>query len=231
MATADRRRTPSGVDLIIALALIWGFDAAVFAAIVLAFGLKEEAASPAAWLLGALLQWAWAFAVCWYFACRKYRRSFAEGFSIRRVPAAAILMGAAIGILAAALASVLVWHFSQGKGAAPETAVTPTATALFCLMMLSVPVVEEIYYRSFIYGVLERKTGPALAILIVALWFGTAHLTQTYGVWALVPFPYIMGVILTLLRHRTRSLVPSFACHWAYNATLVAGALIQFASD
>ena len=164
-------------------------------------------------------------AVCGFVVCRRHRLGFREGFAVRPVSLATLVWNVATGILAASAATALVLHFAPKEPATAQAAVTPAATALFCVMMLTVPVAEELYYRGFVYGVLARRLRPLVAIPLIAFWFGLAHLAQTQGLLALVPFPFIMGAVLAWFRHRSGSTIASFACHWAYNATLVAAAL------
>jgi len=225
MSIQPRERQPALGEAAIAIGIIWAFDLAVFAGAALLAMREPDKPDVVPWLIGALVQWAWAMAVCGFVVCRRHRLGFREGFAVRPVPLATLVWNAATGILAASAATALVLHFAPKEPATAQAAVTPAATVLFCVMMLTVPVAEELYYRGFVYGVLARRLRPVFAIPLIAFWFGLAHLAQTQGLLALVPFPFIMGAVLAWFRHRSGSATASFACHWAYNATLVAAAL------
>jgi len=218
---APRQAELGWSDLVIALAVVWAFDVLVVVGRDMVAG--PEGAGPAALYLGASLQWAWAFGVCWFIARRSHGRPFGEGLAIRRVRGAAVGASAALGVVAALAVLALRARFPH-EGA-PGPSPTPAAWALGVFALLAFPFAEEIYYRGFVFGILARKTGPPAAIGIVTLWFVVAHLEQMLGDWVAFGGAFVMGAVLTLQRHVSGSLVPSLVCHWSYNATLVAAAL------
>ena len=83
------------------------------------------------------------------------------------------------------------------------------------------PLMEEIFFRGFLYPVLARRTGVVLAILFTALPFGAIHYFQ-YKSWAAVLLVTLVGVVLTTVRAVTKSVAASFLVHAGYNGTLMA---------
>jgi uncharacterized protein len=82
------------------------------------------------------------------------------------------------------------------------------------------PLMEELFFRGFLYPVLQRHTGRFLAVLLTALPFGLMHYVQ-YRSWGAVLVITLVGVVLTVVRAVTNSVAASFLVHVGYNATLM----------
>lgn len=82
------------------------------------------------------------------------------------------------------------------------------------------PLMEELFFRGFLYPVLLRRTGLISAVLLTSLPFGLMHYLQ-YKSWAAVLVITLVGVVLTLVRAVTNSVAASFLVHVGYNATLM----------
>jgi uncharacterized protein len=82
------------------------------------------------------------------------------------------------------------------------------------------PLMEELFFRGFLYPVLARRAGVPLAVLLTALPFGLMHYLQ-YKSWAAVLVITLVGVVLTVVRAVTKSVSASFLVHIGYNATLM----------
>jgi CAAX protease family protein len=83
------------------------------------------------------------------------------------------------------------------------------------------PLMEELFFRGFLYPVLARRTGMTLAVVLTALPFGLVHYLQ-YKSWAAVLVIALVGVVLTVVRAATKSVAASFLVHVGYNGTLMA---------
>jgi hypothetical protein len=92
-------------------------------------------------------------------------------------------------------------------------------TAAFAIT--SGPLMEELFFRGFLYPVLRRRMGVGLAIVLTALPFGLMHLVQYGYAWGAVLIIFLVGVILTVVRAVTGSVACSFLAHVGYNATLM----------
>jgi hypothetical protein len=108
---------------------------------------------------------------------------------------------------------------------------TRSLTFLAVFGMFFAPLLEEIMFRGFFFTALNDLASPRLAVPCTALLFALLHAPQLWGSWAAVALIFVLGFILSLARHRSNSLIPSFIIHTAYNSTLfgvsVIGALLQ----
>jgi uncharacterized protein len=82
------------------------------------------------------------------------------------------------------------------------------------------PLMEELFFRGFLYPVLARRTGAVPAILVTAVVFGAIHSPQYGYSWAVLII-FLVGVVLTTVRAITKSVASSFLAHVGYNAILM----------
>jgi membrane protease YdiL (CAAX protease family) len=87
------------------------------------------------------------------------------------------------------------------------------------------PLMEELFFRGFLYPVIARRMGAVWGILLTALPFGVMHYAQ-YKSWSAVLIIVLVGVVLTTVRAVTKSVASSFLAHVGYNATLMTLAAI-----
>ena len=79
------------------------------------------------------------------------------------------------------------------------------------------PIVEELVFREGIQGSLERSGKPFwLAAVVSALCFGLIHLNP-----AQVPFAFVMGLILSVIYHKTGNAVVTSIIHILINSMAV----------
>jgi membrane protease YdiL (CAAX protease family) len=98
-------------------------------------------------------------------------------------------------------------------------------TTAWLMMVFGVslaPLMEELFYRGFLYPVLARRLGVAIATVITAAAFALMHSSQLGNAWAPLLILFVVGLVLTIVRIVTRSVVPSFLIHVGYNATIFA---------
>jgi len=88
------------------------------------------------------------------------------------------------------------------------------------------PLMEELFFRGFLYPVLARRMGMFWSILVTALLFGVIHSPQYGYSWAAVLIVCLVGVVLTTVRALTKSVASSFLAHVGYNGTLMVLAAI-----
>lgn len=93
------------------------------------------------------------------------------------------------------------------------------------------PLFEEIIFRGFLFKVLSDMRGVAVAVPVTAFLFALLHVPQLWGSWAGVALVFLVGYILSLMRERSNSLIPSLIIHTSYNGMLfgvfVVSALVQ----
>jgi uncharacterized protein len=82
------------------------------------------------------------------------------------------------------------------------------------------PLMEELFFRGFLYPVLARWLGRVAAVVLTALPFGMIHYFQ-YKSWAAVLVVTLVGVVLTTVRAVTKSVSASYLVHAGYNGTLM----------
>jgi uncharacterized protein len=91
------------------------------------------------------------------------------------------------------------------------------------------PLMEELFFRGFLYPVLARRTGAVAGVLITGIVFGLIHSPQYGYSWAAVLIVCMVGVVLTMVRAITKSVASSVLAHVGYNGALMA--LIALATD
>jgi sodium transport system permease protein len=85
----------------------------------------------------------------------------------------------------------------------------------FLVFVALIPVVEELAFRGFILGGLQRRFTPWKAIVLSAFLFALYHM----NVFQFVP-TFLMGVVLGLLAVRSRSIWPGVLLHALNNGIL-----------
>jgi uncharacterized protein len=90
------------------------------------------------------------------------------------------------------------------------------AYAIAVLGILFAPFMEELFFRGLLYPVLARRLGVAASVLLTAGLFGIIHYPE-YKAWGPVLVVFLVGVILAIVRARTRSVAASFVVHAIYN--------------
>lgn len=89
------------------------------------------------------------------------------------------------------------------------------------------PLMEELFFRGFLYPVIARRLGMFGGILITSMAFSLLHGDQLKYSWAAVLIIFLVGVALTTVRAVTKSVAASFLLHVGYNGTL---SLLMFAA-
>jgi len=82
------------------------------------------------------------------------------------------------------------------------------------------PLMEELFFRGFLYPVLVRRIGVGRAVILTAAAFGLIHAPQLGRAWGPVLVVFLVGLALTLARAVTKSVAPGFLMHVAYNGTI-----------
>ena len=98
---------------------------------------------------------------------------------------------------------------------APWLAAPVLASALRVLAVgILGPIAEELIFRGWFFGALQKKTGAAAAIALTAA--GWAALHYSYN-WAVMGVILVDGLLLGLARRTTRSVYPPIVMHMLYN--------------
>jgi len=213
-----------GVDLLIGVSIVWGFELSLGALLGICLGRSAEL--PINVLLATLVSGLVTALVTWHLVCWNYEKSFTEGFRITRPTKNSVLRAVLIGLVLAVAAAVLAGHFSTGKHFFVRMVSKPGGMTCFVLLALLLPPLEEMYYRGFLFPIIEKRLGAVPAVLIVIVWFGAAHALQSLDDLIAVPIVVVLGSVLTIQRHVTGSLTASLVTHWSYNLCAVTMGLL-----
>lgn len=96
-------------------------------------------------------------------------------------------------------------------------------TAAFIMLGFGVfiaPLVEELFFRGLLYPALNKLAGTAVSIAVTSALFALLHGSQLAFSWAPLLSLFLVGLALTLVRARYRSVTASTLVHMAYNGTL-----------
>jgi membrane protease YdiL (CAAX protease family) len=94
------------------------------------------------------------------------------------------------------------------------------AWALGILSVTLAPLMEELFFRGFLYPVLARSLGLPVAVFLTALAFASLHGAQLLFSWGPVLVIFLVGVVLTMVRAKTNSVAAGVLIHMAYNGTI-----------
>jgi len=161
---------------------------------------------------------------------KKYQRRFWQALKWVRDPHPAVIYLAGGAGLAVG-AQLTMNLFPTEKHLPIEKLFTsPESGYLLAVFGICVaPFVEELVFRGFFYPVFERLWGLAAAVILTALLFAAIHVPQLSGGWEEITAIFVVGLIFSYCRGKTRSLLPPFLMHLAYNAALFVS--LYFSTD
>ena len=169
------------------------------------------------------------FALCWMVVSRLGTRPFwqslgwhlgGRGIWYWIVFSACLLLG--IGLLSQVLSrfiSEAQSPFDQLLGTSLQVRI-----AVVILATLTAPTVEEIVYRGILFSSLRNRIGLTGAVITVTLTFAGVHVIQNVGAWVSMSGLALLSLTLTVVRARTKSVLPCIIVHTVNNA--VASVLI-----
>ncbi|HEY6328034.1 MAG TPA: CPBP family glutamic-type intramembrane protease [Blastocatellia bacterium] len=85
------------------------------------------------------------------------------------------------------------------------------------MAVITAPLVEEGVYRGVLYSALRRATGLVPSVVIVTVLFAGVHVPQYWGAWTNIVSITILSLFLTLVRAKSKSILPCIAIHTLYN--------------
>jgi membrane protease YdiL (CAAX protease family) len=107
-----------------------------------------------------------------------------------------------------------------------------TPTEVWAIGILSVtlaPLLEELFFRAFLYPVLARRLGLPIAVVLTAVGFALLHVAQLGFTWGPVLIIFVVGIVLTTVRAKKNSVAAGVVIHMAYNGTIFA--IMFYATD
>lgn len=97
-----------------------------------------------------------------------------------------------------------------------------SAYVLSIFGIIVAPFVEELFFRGFLYPALARRIGVVPSVVLTAAGFAVVHQEQLAQAWVPLAWLFIVGMVLTVVRARTKSVATCVLIHMAYNVTLFA---------
>ncbi len=95
-------------------------------------------------------------------------------------------------------------------------------TAVYVVAFLATftaPLVEEVVYRGVLYSAFQRNIGIPAAVLITTFLFAIVHVPQYWGSPGTIFLICLLSLALTLIRVRTKNLLPCIALHTVFNGS------------
>ena len=83
------------------------------------------------------------------------------------------------------------------------------------------PLMEELFFRGFLYPVLRRRFGVLTGILVTAMGFGLVHAAQYGYSWLSISLIFVVGLVLAIVREAKNSVAAGFLVHAGYNGTII----------
>jgi membrane protease YdiL (CAAX protease family) len=220
-------RLPGWGMLAAGVAIIWGFQFIIGVAhvvvrtIVYGPNSLEADMGPFGVVITTLLSTAITFAVIWFIICRLCRLRFAEGFAAKPVRPPVFVASVFLGLLTALAAFGIESRWGPRDSFMARLLSMPDGFLAVSVLALVMPPFEELYYRGFIFPILKRWLGAWPAVVLVTVWFASAHVFQMFGDPVGLAVILAVGLLYTLQRHLTGSLIPAIIAHWVYNAYLM----------
>jgi membrane protease YdiL (CAAX protease family) len=130
-----------------------------------------------------------------------------------------------VGVLFAGISSYILQTRAENPATPLSDALqgneSSLAMVLFIVLGLgAAPLLEELIFRGYFYGVLETFYARSVAIVAIAGLFALMHVGQYWGDWLAIVMVTLLGLEITLLRAWSGSTWPGVVTHYCYN-TLV----------
>lgn len=148
----------------------------------------------------------------------------------RTVPAFIIYLICIFGGITLAMFVAFVPYFAGPKTNLPIQEYFHTRANIIWLMVFGIgfaPFFEETLFRGYLYPVFARKWGIPAGIVVTGVLFGLMHALQLWGGWLEIAMLIFVGIVLTFIRARARSVLASYLVHLSYNSFLFLGFFIR----
>jgi uncharacterized protein len=164
---------------------------------------------------------------------RRYHSPWAA-LGLRPVPLGWLVLGPllTLGMLAVGVALISAISTIQGQPfvnpQVHDISQGQQLTPIHLVMLLVgtaivAPIVEELFFRGMLYPLLRRHLPAWFAIVVNAAIFAALHF-----ILILLPMLFVMGLLLTFVRARTESILPSILIHALNNTVFVLGVYAAF---
>jgi hypothetical protein len=160
--------------------------------------------------------------VLWLLICRLRGESFAAGLAFRSFAPKYISLGVLAGLLFAPAIQAANLLIPPPEPLLFDKLFTSKSAVwmLLSLAVLVAPLMEELIFRGYVYGVLERLGGQSLAVVATGILFGSIHFPQLYPGYFQMALICVVGLVFSAVRARTGTVVAAIAVHFGYNLAL-----------
>ncbi len=153
----------------------------------------------------------------WWLTVRKYRVGWST-LGLRSFRGAMIGLGCGLMILSSTFnlfysLFLALFDLRMQVDLVPIFAELDSPWWLLAGGVIVAPLVEEVFFRGFVFAGLRRQYGWKKAAFISAALFAVIHVTPT----AMIPI-FILGLIFAYLYHRSNSIWPAVLMHVSTNA-------------
>jgi membrane protease YdiL (CAAX protease family) len=90
--------------------------------------------------------------------------------------------------------------------------------AVAILAVFTAPLVEEVIYRGMLFSSLRNRIGLMATVIVVTATFAGVHVFQNRGAWVSISGLTVLSLALTMVRARTKSVLPCVFIHTLNNA-------------
>lgn len=178
-------------------------------------------------ILGAVIGvivYAFILIMIWVFTVRKYHVSW-SALGIRRIPgwyyAAFIPIVLGMYSAVAIISAIIIQLFFGGVADNPQLkGITggqgfSWTTLIIALITSSIaaPVVEELFFRGMLYGLLRTRWNIVAAALVSGALFSAAH-----GIPLILASIFVVGMTLAVVYEKTKSTLATMMLHSAFNS-------------
>ena len=99
--------------------------------------------------------------------------------------------------------------------------------AVAFMATFTAPIVEEVVYRGVLYSSFLKRFGVAKAVILATLLFALVHVPQYYPNAATIISICVLSLVLTLIRAKTKNLLPCIVLHTVFNGIQSAGLILE----
>jgi membrane protease YdiL (CAAX protease family) len=123
-------------------------------------------------------------------------------------------------LIGIAAVSAVVLHFLPEQDNEMARILQSSNAAVYAVAFLATftaPLVEEVIYRGILYSAFQRTFGVIAAVASVTLIFASVHFLQYWGSPGTIFVICFLSLVLTLVRVRTKNLLPCIILHTLIN--------------
>jgi membrane protease YdiL (CAAX protease family) len=155
---------------------------------------------------------------------QRYKMNLGDAIGWNAPPApyawVAFASGAGLGLMTELLSGLLQRWIPKSLPIEQYFSTPSAAYALAAFGILVAPLVEEMFFRGFLYPALARPLGVAASMVLTAGGFALIHAQQLAHAWVPLLILFTVGLVLTAIRAKLKSVAVCVLVHMGYNTAL-----------